>query len=333
MSTTRVVYSAPNYNLNKNIYSCAFSRDENGNSLSFGDIIRIAKNNSGTGPNKRNFTLLGDPALKLAYPYYGKVITDSINKVSVYEKIDSLKALSIITVAGHLEDPYGKLLNTFNGTVYPLVYDKASKIKTLANDGGLSMTFSLRNNILFSGKTKAEQGRFRFTFIVPRDIDYSFGTGKISYYANDDKEDMNGSFNDIIVGGFYKNLLTDTIGPEIKLFMNDTLFKNGGITDSNPMLLAIISDKSGINTTGSGIGHDLTGYLDNDPNNSFVLNNYFENDFDDYTSGRINYDLTGLTEGNHSLTLKAWDNYNNSSEKTIAFQVITEGKFSTEKSY
>jgi hypothetical protein len=45
-------------------------------------------------------------------------------------------------------------------------------------------------------------------------------------------------------------------------------------------LLAIIEDKGGINTIGSGIGHDLTGFLDNDPNRSFVLNNYFENDFE-----------------------------------------------------
>ena len=106
MSTTRVVYSAPNYFLNKNIFNCAFNRDESGNSLGFGDIIRIAKNNSGTGSNKRNFTLLGDPALKLAYPWHGNVITDSINNVSVSDNIDSLKALSLITVAGHIEDPW-----------------------------------------------------------------------------------------------------------------------------------------------------------------------------------------------------------------------------------
>ncbi|MGD0754839.1 MAG: type IX secretion system sortase PorU [Bacteroidales bacterium] len=327
MSTTRVVYSAPNYDLNRNIFSCAFKRDESGNPLCLGDIIKIAKNNSGSGPNKRNFTLLGDPALKLAYPYHGKVITDSVNNVSVYDKIDSLKALSLITIAGHIEDPLGNPLNAFDGVVSPIVYDKASKIKTLANDGGPTMTFDLMNNILFSGKTMAKNGRFNFTFIVPRDIDYSFGSGKISYYANDKNEDMNGSFNNIIVGGFSKTLLTDNEGPDIKLYMNDTLFKNGGITDSNPTLLAILNDQGGINTTGSGIGHDLTGFLDNDSNRSFVLNSYFVDDFDNYRRGSIKYTLSGLSEGSHSITVKAWDNFNNSSEKTITFQVVTGGKF------
>ncbi len=327
MSTTRVVYSAPNYDLNKNIFSCAFERDSQGNSLCLGDIIRIAKNKSGSGPNKRNFTLLGDPALKLGYPYHGKVITDSVNNVSVSDKIDSLKALSVVTIAGHIEDPLGNRMNTFNGTVSPVIYDKASIIKTLANDGGQSMTFTQRNNILFSGKTMAKDGEFRFTFIVPRDINYSFGAGKISYYSNDESQDMNGSFSNIIVGGFFNSAVSDTSGPEIRLYMNDTLFRNGGVTDSNPKLLAILNDEGGINTTGSGIGHDLTCYLDNEPNKSFVLNNYFEDDFNNYKQGRINYDLTGLSEGTHSITLKAWDNFNNSSEKTLNFRVVRGGSF------
>ena len=88
-----------------------------------------------------------------------------------------------------------------------------------------------------------------------------------------------------------------------------------------------MNDKGGINTTGSGIGHDLTGFLDNETNSSFVLNNYFENDLDNYTRGRINYNLSGLSEGSHTLTVKAWDNFNNSSEKTISFEVVTGGKF------
>lgn len=327
MSTTRVVYSAPNFFLNRNIYNYAFSRDENGNTLRLGDIIRIAKNKSGNGPNKRNFSLLGDPALKLAYPWHGNIVTDSVNSTPVQNDTDSLKALSLITISGHIENIKGGIINDFNGIVSPLVYDKENKIKTLANDGGQILEFGLRNNILFSGKTLAKNGKFRFTFIVPRDINYSYGTGKISYYASDNQSDMYGSYNKIIVGGFANTDLTDTSGPLIKLFMNDTLFKSGGITDKNPRLLAIIEDKGGINTTGAGIGHDITGYIDNQANQSFVLNNYYVNDFDNFMKGRIEYNLTGLSSGNHSLTLKAWDNFNNSSEERIIFLVETGEKF------
>ena len=327
MSTTRVVYSAPNFDLNRNIFSYAFNHDESGNPLSFGDIIRIAKNNSGTGPNKRNFTLLGDPALKFAYPYHGKVITDSINKMPVYDKIDTLKALSLITITGHIENPAGNPVTSFNGVVSPIVFDKASKVKTLANDGGPAMTFNQMNNILFSGNTMAKNGRFSFTFIVPRDIDYTFGSGKISYYASNTDEDMNGSFSNIIVGGFLNSVLSDNEGPEIHLYMNDTLFKNGGLTDSNPTLLAILSDTDGINTTGTGIGHDLTGILDNDFDHPIILNNYFEDDFNSYMKGSVRYGLSGLSEGNHTIAVKAWDNFNNSSEKLISFQVVSGEKF------
>ncbi len=327
MSTTRVVYSAPNYFLNKNIYNYAFDRDSSDNALRLGDIIRLAKNSSGSGSNKRNFSLLGDPALRLAYPWHGHVVTDSINHVSVTSNTDSLKALSTVTISGHIEDNSGLPINNFDGVVSPVVFDKVSTIATLANDGGQTMQFEIRNNILFSGNTKATGGKFSFTFIVPRDINYSYGPGMISYYAADQNADMNGYYADIIVGGFAESIVSDTTGPYISLFMNDTLFRNGGITDSNPRILAIIEDSGGINTTGSGIGHDVTAYLDNDRNKSFVLNNYFENDFDNYTKGKLLYDLYDLDEGSHSLTLKAWDNYNNSSEKSILFLVESDGEF------
>ncbi len=327
MTTTRLVYSAPNYTLNRNIFNCAFDRDEAGNALAFGDIIRIAKNRTGDGPNKRNFTLLGDPALRLAFPWHGKIITDSLNNVPVSEKTDSLKALSLVTIAGHVENNGGGVMNSFNGIVSPVVYDKVNKVKTLANDGGVAVEFNVRNNILFSGKTKAENGRFRFTFIVPRDINYSFGDGRISYYGSGGNEDMSGYFNGLTVGGFSDSSPGDNEGPEIKLYINDTLFRDGGITDNNPRLLVFIGDRTGINATGSAIGHDLTGYLDNDSERPFILNSYFENDFDDYTNGKVIYDLGYLSNGGHTVKVKAWDNSNNSSEASISFLVEPNGKF------
>ncbi len=327
MSTTRVVYSAPNYYLNRNIYDALFDENGSGGPMALGDIIRIAKNNSGNGPNKRNFSLLGDPAIVLSYPWHGKVVTDSINNVPVTSSTDTLKALSRITVSGHIENRNGTLMSGFSGTVSPVVFDKSTTIKTLANDGGLPMTFEMRNNILFSGKTSALNGNFSFTFIVPRDINYSYGPGKISYYAMDDNQDMNGYYSGIIVGGFANITGNDNEGPLIKLYLNDTLFRSGGITSSDPRILAIIEDAGGINTTGAGIGHDIIAYFNNDPRTTIILNNYFESDFDSYIRGKVSYDLSDLQEGSHILTLKAWDNFNNSSQESIQFIVEPEGKF------
>ena len=327
MSTTRLVYSAPNYELNRNIFAVAFERDMDGNALRMGDIIRIAKNRSGSNTNKRNFLLLGDPAVRLCYPWHGNVVTDSVNEVPSGELTDTLKALSLITVTGHIEDNHGNYSGDFNGVVAPLVFGKPLEVQTLANDGGQKMTFEVQNNILFSGKTKAVNGRFRFTFIVPRDIDYLFGKGKISYYAFDDSLDINGSFSDIVVGGFSNTNNADTEGPVIKLYLNDTLFRSGGITDPDPILLALVGDKGGINTAGTGIGHDLSCWLDNDYTNPIILNNYYENDFGSYSKGRIVYNLSGLVPGTHSLTLKAWDNFNNSNEESIIFLVDSGEKF------
>jgi len=327
MTTTRIVYSAPNYTLNKNILDYAFSRNQDGEALRLGDIIRLAKISSGNGMNKRSFTLLGDPAVTLAYPSHGKVVTDSINGIHVSLFSDTVKALSPVTVSGHIEDNHGKPANDFNGMISLLVFDKNIKIKTLANDGGQPLEFYMQNSVIFSGKAQVSQGRFRFSFIIPRDINYSFGTGKLSYYARNESTDINGVYNSFIIGGFSNLPVTDTLGPQIKLFLNDTLFRSGDVTDNNPVLFAIVSDNSGINTTGAGIGHDITAWFDDERNSAMILNSFYETDINNHRKGTIRYPLNNLTDGNHSLTLRAWDNYNNSSTATIRFTVKTEKGF------
>ena len=261
----------------------------------------------------------GDRALRLTWPWNGKVITDSINNVPAGESTDTLKALSMITISGHIEDISGNPAEDFTGIVTHTVFGKPSVYKTLANDGGEKLEFTERNAILFAGKTKALKGRFRFSFIVPRDIDYSPGQAKIIYYASDGNRYMNGSFTGIVTGGFSNSDHNDSSGPFIRLFLNDTLFRSGGIAGSNPVLLALIEDEGGINTAGTGIGHDITFWLDGDNSSPVILNNHFKNDFGSYSSGSVYYPLHGLSPGSHTLTLKAWDNFNNSSEVSINF--------------
>ena len=331
LTTTRIVYSAPNYILNNKIYQYAFDKDENNEGLTLGQIVKLAKNNSGSGDNKRNFTLLGDPALKLAYPWHGTVVTDSVNGVHLSLFNDTIRALSKIRFSGHIEDNNGVIPDDVNGTVYPALFDKAYKITTLANDGGQPYEYSLQDRMLFKGKAEVKDGIFTFTLIIPRDIDFTYGEGKISYFALAGSKDYAGYNTDIIIGGFSNVVSTDTSGPEIRLFLNDTLFREGGITDNRPVLLALISDEGGINTTGTGIGHDIVCYTDNDRTNSAVLNNYYENDFGSYISGSLTYPLGYLDKGKHSVTLKAWDNFNNSSSETLVFFVESGGSFILDK--
>ena len=185
------------------------------------------------------------------------------------------------------------------------------------------MIFSVRKNILYKGNARVKNGYFSITFMVPRDIAYQYGVGKISYYATDGQRDASGNFNRIVVGGISDNLIVDNHGPEVSMFINDTLFKSGGVTDANPILLAYVRDESGINTIGSSIGHDIIAVLDGKTDAPFILNDYYEADLDTYKSGKINFPMKGLEPGRHTLKLKLWDVNNNSADATIEFVVAS----------
>ncbi|OFX49865.1 MAG: hypothetical protein A2046_16090 [Bacteroidetes bacterium GWA2_30_7] len=319
LSTTRLVYSSPNAILNEKFYNSAFTRDENNEHLRLGEIMRLTKVNTGSGQNKRNFTLLGDPALKLAIPE-NDVKTLTINNISVSQTTDTVKALSKITITGKVIKFDGSDYTNFNGIIYPTVYDKPVSITSLSNDGGTPITFKLQNNILYRGKSSVTNSEFSFTFIAPKDINYSYGNGKISYYYNDNEIDGNGYFKDVVVGGSDTNSVKDLTGPEANLFMNDFTFAFGGITDENPLFLANIVDSNGVNTA-SGIGHDITVLLDDQTNNIIVLNDYYEAELNSFKGGKVKYKMKNLTEGSHNIKFKVWDVYNNSAEAYLEFIV------------
>ncbi len=330
-STTRLVYADLNYELNGDFYTFAFNRDRNGKKYRLGDIVKNSKNEN-IDNNKLNFALLGDPALELAYPEY-KIITDSVNSLSVSEELDTLKAFSRIKISGHVSYSDSSLMDNFNGIVFPSVFDKPQNITTLGNDGIPTFTFEVQENIIYKGKATVSNGKFDFSFIVPKDISYNIGKGKISYYAEDSVIDANGYFNEIYIGGTSDVTVYDNMGPDIELYLNDDKFKKGGITDKDPVIYAVINDENGINTVGNGIGHDITGILDENSSELLVLNDYYNADVNKYNSGTVIYQLNNLTAGSHSLKVKVWDIFNNSSEKTIEFTVNGSDNIVLEKVY
>ncbi len=319
-STTRLVYSGANFVLNSKFFKYIFEKDQYGNNLRLGDVMRLAKSAANTGTNQLNFTLLADPAMQLANPSY-QVKTTSINGKNTETDVETIQTLSVVTVKGFVADEQGVKLNNFNGEIIPTVFDKAMQVKTLGNAGQTPMSYTVQNNIIYKGLASVINGEFEFSFFVPKDISYKLDKGKILYYAYNETMDAQGYFDDFYVGGSSNTTISDSNGPQIDLFLNSTSFKDGETVSASSVLLANISDETGINTAGTGIGHDITAILDDDYSNVIVLNDYFQADKDQYTSGKIVFPLTKLAEGEHKIVLKVWDVLNNSSEKEIRFVV------------
>ncbi|MFN8286975.1 MAG: type IX secretion system sortase PorU [Chitinophagales bacterium] len=326
ITTVRLVYSNANAALNNESFEHMFDFYE-GRYPTLGEITMLTKNNVNTDIyNTRKFTLLGDPALILNYPHYN-INTTSVNNKPISLPHDTLKALAEVTIKGEVVDENGSKISSFNGTVYPIVYDKISTLKTLGNDGDSPIrSFDMYKNLLFKGKASVTNGNFSFTFIVPKDINYQFGNGRISYYADNGVTDAHGYTNNIVIGGSADSFAADGLGPKVKIYMNDESFVYGGLTNPSPILMVKLEDETGINTTGNGIGHDLTAVLDGNSQNMTVLNDYYESELDNYKKGSVKYAYTKLTEGKHNLKVKAWDIHNNSSEDYTEFIVASDAK-------
>jgi hypothetical protein len=323
LSSARPVYSSGNFPLNKLICNILFEK-QNGKQLRIGDVIALAKNSLNEGINKLPYVYLGDPAVMLNYPTKYNVVTSQINKNSNLGN-DTLRALSIDTIRGYIADDNGKIMTNFNGTLHAIIYDKAQRITTLNNhnEPNGSLTYSDRPNILFSGDVKVLNGAYNFSFMLPKDIKYNYGGGRIDYYAKDETNDFEaqGYYENFIIGGTDKKPLNDTIGPDVKLYLNSENFISGGKVNEAPLFIANVNDIHGINTIGSGIGHDILLTIDQSSKESHILNDYFQANADSYTGGTVSYKLPIMENGKHSLTFRVWDLLNNSTTQTLDFQV------------
>jgi hypothetical protein len=327
-TTVRLVYSSPNMSLNQSFYKNVF-KPVNNKMPCIGDVFRVVKASQGGSVNTRNFTLLADPSMQLAYPKNSIETIDINGKPAIQG--DTIRALSKVTINGFVKNKAGQKLTNFNGIIYPTIYDKLNEISTLNNDDNGVFTFKVRNSKLFKGKASVTNGNFSFSFVVPKDIAYTYGKGRASYYAENGQEDAHGYYEGFIVGGTSSNYAQDNIGPELKLYMNDENFVFGGITDENPIFYTNVFDDFGINMTGNGVGHDITAVLDGNANDVIILNDFYESELDSYQKGKIKYPFKNLAEGKHTLTLKLWDVYNNSSEATLDFVVVKNKEIVLEK--
>lgn len=324
LAATRTVYATQNNEINRAVCAALFKHETPfhydatlGEAIAAGKNVRAAKSEM----NRLPYVLLGDPAIRLNYPTDYQIITDT--------KIDTLNALSVQRVEGSVVDEDMQVVEDFNGAVDIAVYDKIQEIPTRDNDnaGGDPKVVSYKDypNMLFSGSTAVKDGRFEYTFMVPKDIRYNYGNGRIVYYARTGEEvapiEAVGHFEDFTIGGTGSYLVQDTVGPQMHIYLNTPAFKDGDKTYETPRFFADLYDENGINTAGAGIGHDLMLIIDDEAKKTYTLNEYFTAANNSYQAGQVSYLMEALPNGPHSLMFRAWDLLNNSTTQVLNFIV------------
>lgn len=325
LTTTAAVYASYNNPLNALYLKTQLAQKSNGKWHSFGDATRIGKNatyatsvNANELANYRKFALLGDPALTPNFPEYF-VAVDSITDIALNEPADTIKALGAYRVTGHLHNADGVLLSDFNGILSASIFDKPRTISTIT---GANKTFRLQDNLVYKGKVSVTGGKYTYTFIAPKDINYNYGTGKISSYAHNGITDGAGADTSVTIGGFSDNPVYSDAAPIVKPYISDSMFQNGGVTGTNTSLYVVLYSETGINVSGNKLGHDLTAVLDGNVEQPYILNDYYETAPNTYQRGYVNFPINGLPNGRHTIKVKAWDVNNNSGEGTVDFEVI-----------
>ncbi|MTI32594.1 type IX secretion system sortase PorU [Xanthovirga aplysinae] len=322
VTTTRPVEAFSNFQLSTAFYSALGEAFNQGNML-LGDVFRKAKNNNRNDISKRSFALLGDPSLPLAIPF-NQIKLKTINNFPI-EEADTLKALKQVSIKGEINDQKGNKLTDFQGILDASVFDKKTTLSTFGFGDNPVMYYQEHKNALFRGQASIQNGEFEFQFIVPKNIDYQLGNGKINLYASpiEGINDAGGANTSILVGGSTDSP-ADNTPPEMSIFMNDSSFVEGAITGPNSLLVVKLSDESGINISSAAIGQDITATLDG--TQTFILNDYYQSDIDTYKEGWVRYPLNGLEEGHHEINVKARDIHGNSTEGNIEFIVVKEGE-------
>ncbi len=329
--TTRTVYASQNYNMNRYFMQYLFTNSTTNNERNrIGDAIRLSKNSiisdgreAGYLENKLQYALLGDPALTMGNPKQ-KVIIDKINDHEVNGTAIPLKAGERVKLSGHIAQADGTTMTTFNGIVHTRLFDNKETIICRNNAGAdAAFTFTDRNAMLYESQDSVRAGLFSEEFIIPVDINFSNEAGRLVFYAIDTTNgiEANGYNEDIPLGGIVDNTDFDKDGPQIYAYLNDEDFQNGDKVNATPLFVAQLNDASGISTSGNGIGHDLSLCIDGRGDMTYNINEYYAHEFGDFTKGTVAYNIPQLENGTHSLTFRAWDVLNNTSQTSLDFVV------------
>lgn len=322
-TTSRVAFTDINKEINS-AFMTHLLKDKDFKSLTLGDVSRKTKvSNDG---RKLGFGLIGDPALRLSYPTYQVRLT-AINDQPPGDSIVTFKAFEKVYMEGNIADPEGSLASDFNGELSIRILDTKQTYTTQGNNSSdKTFTYQDYSGTIFKGTCLVMDGKFRFSFIVPKSISYSNDNcGKISFYALDKTTGKEGAgyFRKFVANGTSDAYEKDTDAPEIRaLYLNDSTFTDGGQVNTAPYFFAGIWDKSGVNITGNSPGHEISLTIDNNPRLNYTLDNYYEDVPGHEGEGVVKFPVPKLEPGLHTAVFKVWDIMDNARIQAFTFEVV-----------
>jgi hypothetical protein len=321
LNSARLVFSGQNHALNNQFLTDLLSspRDTLNLVRTIGASY-FSTRQSYNSTNDRKYHLFGDPLLRLQVPRYEGSI-DAINGQPLVSDVQ-IKALSKTELSGTILTTENEKWEDFNGEGILTIFD-SERVKLLEQINNYPMV--IQGGVIFRGSVSVNNGEFTTGFVVPKDISYENKNGKIIFYFFDDNQDGLAFTRKIIVGGTDTTAVDDGEGPEIEIFFDRANYYNAYLVGPEPKLIVKISDETGINTTGTGVGHKLEGILDENEADPIDFTNFFTGELDaGGTAGKINYKFSRMEEGEYNLLVKAWDVFNNFSSESVFFTVVSE---------
>jgi hypothetical protein len=334
LSAPRVVFSHENSAFNREFLDQLLmkGREADGRAKRIGEALYTAKQRYNNSPGYEKFHLFGDPALRIALPRYTAALERvHINGQPASADTVQLRALSKVTLEGSVRRADGSVWEDFNGVTQVSLFD-AQRSVVVDEAGWNNFSYPLDGGLLYRGKATISNGRFAINFIIPKDISYENATGRISLYFDNSAVDGAGYFTSLRIGGSDSAAVPDDKGPLITLYMDTRTFQPGDLVNRDALLIADLFDESGINTTGLGIGHDIEAWLDGS-GTSIILNEFYTGDVDSYQKGTVEYRFRGLEPGTHTLRLRAYDIFNNSSTAETYFTVAGSSQLTLQDVY
>jgi hypothetical protein len=322
VAANRLVFAFSNKQINDLFIQQLLVDDADGNRPSVGQALQRAKNINWTlGGDRMNdfkFSVIGDPALVLNMPNHQLSVSSIGGKM--FTGVDTLTAGNTYKING-LVKKAGVVKTDFNGVLSLIIYDALKYKNTLANQStSMVVPIGVQENILFKGNSTIKNGEFNADFILPIQVSNTTSPIRFELAASSNDNTAIQVLDAIYVKSNQLFANKDTIGPLINAYLNDPYFKQGTWASPNSVLHIQLKDSSGIQTSGNALGQDLALWLDKNPI-PITLNNYFISDLDTYKSGTVTFAIPTLSEGKHTLVIKAWDLLGNGSKDSLIFEV------------